>query len=193
MPRDMPFTIPAKSDEAFPFSSGASTVSRRTLLAGVAAVAAGAVLGPRSAYPGMTPSASAGAQAAAEPAPRLPTPQFQEAFARIVGSGTPVEGLMTLEMPEDAENGNIVPYKISVDSPMTEEDYIAEVHLLSTQNPQAVVATFHFTPLSGRAAVAGRMRLARTQEVVAVALTSRNTLIAARAEVEVGIGGCGTE
>jgi sulfur-oxidizing protein SoxY len=76
---------------------------------------------------------------------------------------------------------------------MTEEDHIAEVHLLSTQNPQAVVATFHFTPLSGTAVVAGRMRLARTQEVVAVALTSRNTLIAARAEVEVGIGGCGTE
>lgn len=168
-------------------------MTRRTLFAGVAAVTAGAALGPRSAYPGTTPSASAGAQAAAEPAPRPPTPQFQEAFARIVRSGTPVEGPMTLEMPEDAENGNIVPYKISVDSPMTEEDHIAEVHLLSTQNPQAVVATFHFTPLSGTAVVAGRMRLARTQEVVAVALTSRNTLIAARAEVEVGIGGCGTE
>ena len=100
---------------------------------------------------------------------------------------------MTIELPEDAENGNIVPYKIAVESPMTDADHITQVHLLSTQNPQAAVATFHFTPLSGKAAVSGRMRLARTQEVVAVALTSSNSLLIARTMVHVGIGGCGTE
>jgi sulfur-oxidizing protein SoxY len=96
-------------------------------------------------------------------------------------------------LPEDAENGNIVPYKINVESPMTDEDHIARVDLLSTQNPQAAVATFYFTPLSGRATVAGRMRLAKTQEVVAVALTSQNKLLIARQKIAVGIGGCGTE
>jgi sulfur-oxidizing protein SoxY len=111
----------------------------------------------------------------------------------VVGSGTPLEERMMLELPEDAENGSIVPYKISVESPMTADDYIARVDLLSTQNPQASVATFHFTPLSGTAAVTGRMRLAKTQEVVAVALTSSNKLLMARQTVNVGIGGCGTE
>jgi sulfur-oxidizing protein SoxY len=127
------------------------------------------------------------------PKPLIATPQFEEAFARITGSGFPIEGRMTVTLPEDAENGNIVPYKISIESPMTEADHIARAYLLSTQNPQATVAVFHFTPLSGQATVAGRMRLAKTQEVVAVALTSENKLLIARQLVNVGIGGCGAE
>lgn len=134
-----------------------------------------------------------GAGAAADPAPLVPTTQFESAYAKIVGNGTPTQGAMALELPEDAENGNIVPYKINVESPMTDSDHISRVHLLSTQNPQALVATFHFTPLSGSATVSGRMRLAKTQEVVAVAVTSHDTLVVARTLVNVGIGGCGVE
>lgn len=134
-----------------------------------------------------------GAPVALDPPPLLPTPQFNAAFAKVVGDSTPVEGQMTLDLPEDAENGNIVPYRIAVDSPMTEADHVTRVHLFSTQNPQAAVATFHFTPLSGKAAVSGRMRLAKTQEVVAVALTSGNAILIARTTVNVGIGGCGAE
>lgn len=172
-------------------SSASTPVDRRTLLARAGALAA-ALLALRPLGAGAAPPEAARA-AAADPAPLVPTAHFQEALAKIVGSGTPVEGPMTLELPEDAENGNIVPYRITIDSPMTEEDHIARIHLLSTQNPQALVATFHLTPLSGQAAVGGRMRLARTQEVVAVALTSRNTLITARTTVHVGIGGCAAE
>lgn len=171
---------------------GPPCLDRRALLAGAGALCAAAAAARAE---GTEPAGLAGGAAGppADPPPAGPTRQFEEAYARIVGSGTPVEGRMTLELPEDAENGNIVPYRISVESPMTAEDHIARVHLLSTQNPQASVATFHFTPLSGRAAVSGRMRLAKTQEVVAVALTSANTLLVARQTVEVGIGGCGTE
>lgn len=168
-------------------------MDRRTVLTSAGALALTA-LGGRPVTAASGPSASAAVAAAApDPASLAPTRQFEDAFARVVGNGTPIEGRMTLELPEDAENGNIVPYKISVESPMTEADHVARVHLLSTQNPQASVATFHFTPLSGKAAVAGRMRLAKTQEVVAVALTSDNTLLIARTTVSVGIGGCGTE
>jgi sulfur-oxidizing protein SoxY len=166
-------------------------VTRRTVLSGAGGLllcgAGGGATRPAAAAPPPPAAAAAG------DAPLVPSPQFAEAFARVVGNGTPIEGRMTIELPEDAENGNIVPYKISVESPMTEADHIARVHLLSTQNPQAAVATFHFTPLSGKAAVSGRMRLARTQEVVAVALTSSNSLLIARTMVHVGIGGCGTE
>jgi sulfur-oxidizing protein SoxY len=169
-------------------SPGGAFVTRRTIL-GVMGLALAAI-GLRPARAGTSPP---GAAAAADPPPLVPTPQYQEAFAKVVGNGTPVEGGMTLELPEDAENGNIVPYKINVESPMTDDDHIARVDLLSTQNPQASVATFFFTPLSGKAAVAGRMRLAKTQEVVAVALTSQNKLLIARQKISVGIGGCGAE
>jgi sulfur-oxidizing protein SoxY len=161
------------------------------LLGGLAGFVLGAAAGARAARAEGTPVAAA--DGAADQTPLAPTSQYQAAFANAVGSGTPREELMILELPEDAENGNIVPYKISVESPMTAEDHIAEVHLLSTQNPEARVAVFHFTPLSGRAAVSGRMRLAKTQEVVAVAVTSSNKLLMARRTVSVGIGGCGTE
>ncbi len=166
-------------------------VDRRTVLASAAALVLSAV-GDRPARAQSAPAGPAAA-AAVDPPPLVPTRQFEEAFAKVVGGGTPVEGQMTLELPEDAENGNIVPYKIAVDSPMTEADHIVRVHLFSTQNPQAAVATFHFTPLSGKAAVSGRMRLAKTQDVVAVAVTSSNSLLIARTLVNVGIGGCGAE
>lgn len=165
-------------------------VDRRKMLAGAGALGL-AGLGGRPALAETLPLGAAAA--VADPAPLLPTAQFEDAFGKIVGNGTPIEGRMTIELPEDAENGNIVPYKISVESPMTAADYIARVYLLSTQNPQATVATFHFTPLSGVATVSGRMRLAKTQDVVAVGLTSENSLLIARTTVIVGIGGCGVE
>lgn len=172
--------------------AGDRLVDRRAILAGggaLALMAAGA--------PSATAETTAATATAAEPlapaGPLAPTAQFEEAYGKVVGSGFPIEGRVVLELPEDAENGNIVPYKISIESPMTEDDHIARVHLMSTQNPQASVAVFHFTPLSGTCTVSGRMRLAKTQDVVAVALTSSNTLLVGRQTVNVGIGGCGTE
>lgn len=167
-------------------------IDRRTLLAATCALAVSATVAGRRA-PAAAGVSDRAAAALAAPEPLTPTPQFEKAFADVIGSATPVEAGLTLELPEETENGNIVPYRIGVDSPMTAEDHVARVHLFSTQNPQAAVATFHFTPLSGQAAVSGRMRLARTQEVVAVAVTSAGALLLARQVVHVGIGGCGEE
>ncbi len=166
-------------------------LNRRTVLSSVGAL----FLLPfgRGSAGAQQTAAGPSAAAASDPAPLVPTAQFNDAFLKVVGNGTPIEGRMTLELPEDAENGNIVPYKIAVESPMTEADHIQRVDLFSTQNPQASVATFHLTPLSGVATVSGRMRLAKTQEVVAVALTSSGSLLIARTTVHVGIGGCGVE
>jgi len=119
--------------------------------------------------------------------------QFAWAFRNVVGEAVPEEAQVSLDLPEIAENGNTVPYKIEVESPMTEADHVKKLHLLSTANPQAAVATFHFTPQSGKAAVAGRMRLAKTQDVVAVAETSGGKFLMGKRNVKVVIGGCGNE
>jgi sulfur-oxidizing protein SoxY len=123
----------------------------------------------------------------------LGTPQFDIALKKVLGERVPLEEGIKVELPEIAENGNIVPYKLMVESPMTEDDFIQRLHLLSTANPQAAVATFHFTPLSGVATVTGRMRLAKTQDVVAVAETSTGKIMIGRSKVQVTIGGCGSE
>ena len=180
-----------------------SVVSRRALFIGGSAAAALAVFVrslPAFALDGET------APAALEPAPNLPparipvspglthSRQFEEALEAILADAEPVIGEpLTLTLPELAENGNVVPYTVAVESPMTDEDYVRRLHLLSTSNPQAVVATFHLIPATGKASVSGRMRLAKTQDVVAIAELSTGQLLVSVQKIEVTIGGCGTE
>jgi len=97
---------------------------------------------------------------------------------------------LTLYLPEIAENGSSVPLSISVDSPMTADDHVEAVMVLAPENPNLEVATFHFTPSSGFATVKTRMRLARTQAVVAVARTSAGKRHRVDRHVRVTIGGC---
>jgi sulfur-oxidizing protein SoxY len=98
---------------------------------------------------------------------------------------------LTLDLPEIAENGNTVPLEVAVDSPMTDDDYVKAVHVFATENPNPEVVTFKFSPQSGRAVASTRMRLAKTQDVVAVAELSDGSVLRAAREVKVTIGGCG--
>lgn len=101
------------------------------------------------------------------------------------------DGRIELDLPEIAENGNTVPVSVTVDSPMTADDYVKSVSIFAEGNPLPEVAMFHFTPRSGIAQAATRMRLAGTQNVVVVAEMGDGTLYRAVKEVKVTIGGCG--
>lgn len=113
------------------------------------------------------------------------------AIAAFAGDASPVEGTITLTAPEIAENGNTVPISISVDSPMTEDSYVESVTILAEGNPSPAVATFHFTPASGVARASTRMRLAKTQNVIAVAKMNDGSVFTDTRNVKVTIGGCG--
>ena len=120
----------------------------------------------------------------------VPSAAYHAIFGKIAGSRVPEERAVTVELPEIAENGNIVPYKITVDHPMEDGNFVSSIHLLSTANPQPHVATFHLTLLSGKAAVAGRMRLAKTQDVVVLAELNDGRLLIGKRAIGVTIGGC---
>ena len=96
-----------------------------------------------------------------------------------------------MELPEIAENGNVVPFTFVVDSPMTEQAFVRSLRVFSTGNPQPLIATFRFTLENGKAAVSSRMRLAKTQDVVVLAELSDGTFFTAKKNVKVTIGGCG--
>lgn len=113
------------------------------------------------------------------------------AIAAFAGGKMPESGRITLTAPEIAENGNSVPVTVEVDSPMSAGDYVASVTILADGNPNPEVATFHFTPLSGTAAATTRIRLAKTQNVIAIAKMSDGSTFSDRKEVKVTIGGCG--
>lgn len=91
---------------------------------------------------------------------------------------------VTLTAPEIAENGNTVP--IEVDAPGA-----VSILVLATGNPTPAVATFNFGPLAANQAAATRIRLAGTQDVVAIAKMADGTFARTSSIVKVTIGGCG--
>jgi sulfur-oxidizing protein SoxY len=100
-------------------------------------------------------------------------------------------GRVTLRMPEIAENGNTVPLTVEVDSPMSATDRVKSISLLAEGNPSPLVATLHFGPLAAKAEVQLRIRLAQTQNVIAVAEMADGSFWTASHETKVTIGGCG--
>ena len=120
------------------------------------------------------------------------TPDAAKAeIAKFTGGKTATEGKISIELPEIAENGNTVPLAISVDAPMTADDHVTDVLVVAEGNPNPGVATFHFTPLSGKADASTRIRLAATQNIVVTAKTSKGAFYTASKLVKVTIGGCG--
>lgn len=114
-----------------------------------------------------------------------------EAMKKLIGDAKPTEGKIKMDLPQIAENGNTVPVAFEVESPMTKDNYVKTVHLFADGNPAADVASFHFTPQCGVARASTRIRLAGTQNIVAVAEMSDKSLYIAKQQVKVTIGGCG--
>ncbi len=110
---------------------------------------------------------------------------------KLSGSKSYKSGKVTLKTPAIAENGATVPVSISVDSPMTDGNYVKSVHLAADQNPRPEVASFHFTPASGKAKVSTRLRLSKSQNIIAVAVMNDGSVYKASKLVKVTIGGCG--
>lgn len=73
---------------------------------------------------------------------------------------------------------------------MTAADHVRAIALFTPRNPQPDVAVFHFTPRSGRARVATRMRLATSQTLVAVARLSDGSCWQSTVDVVVTLAAC---
>jgi sulfur-oxidizing protein SoxY len=112
-------------------------------------------------------------------------------IGKLFGDRPLKAGRILLDLPAIAENGLVVPLAFEVESPMTPADHVKAVHIFADGNPSPLVAAFTFTPLAPKAAASIRMRLARTQQVVAVAEMSNGDLYTAARDVKVTIGGCG--
>lgn len=115
----------------------------------------------------------------------------EEAIKAFTGGKAPAQGRVKLDLPEIAENGNTVPMSVSVDSPMTAQSHVTDVLIVADENPRPAVVTFHFSPASGVAEANTRIRLAKTQNVIAVAKMNDGSFYTAHKLVKVTIGGCG--
>lgn len=116
--------------------------------------------------------------------PLRATAAAEDAIAAFTGGAAIGEGGITLTAPEIAENGNTVPIEVAAPG-------AAEILVLATGNPTPGVATFTFGALAASQAASTRIRLAGTQDVVAIAKMADGSFVQASSNVKVTIGGCG--
>jgi sulfur-oxidizing protein SoxY len=96
-----------------------------------------------------------------------------------------------LSVPNIAENGKVVPVKITVNHPMEEGNYISSINVLTSKNGNSRCASVYLSPMNGEAYFSTRIKLGGTQDVVVIAETSKGEYLMASAPVKVTIGGCG--
>jgi sulfur-oxidizing protein SoxY len=119
------------------------------------------------------------------------TPEELTAAIKQVTDGAELRtGKVTLDVPPIVENGNTVPLSVSVESPMTADDYVKAIHVFNEKNPQPHVFSAWLSPGNGKAMIGTRIKLADTQKIVAIAETSKGVFWTARAEVIVTIAAC---
>jgi len=105
--------------------------------------------------------------------------------------GAPVRtGKVRLEIAELVDNGNVVPLSVTVDSPMTAGDHVLAIAVFNEKNPQRDVARFTLGPRAGKASVTTRVRLATTQQLVAVAQLSDGSFWSHTVNVIVTLAAC---
>jgi sulfur-oxidizing protein SoxY len=150
------------------------TASRRHFLSGAAGAAGAVVLLPILTL---------------RPAQATPA-AMAAAIREVVGEASVHEGKVKLEIPPLVENGNAVSLTVSVDSPMTETEYVKAIHIFNEKNPQPNVISLHLGPRAGRAQVATRVRLADTQNVIAIAELSDGSFWSATVQVVVTLAAC---
>jgi sulfur-oxidizing protein SoxY len=115
---------------------------------------------------------------------------MHDAMSAVLEGATPREGRVKIELPPLVENGNTVPFSVSVESPMTERDHVRSIHVFNEKNPQPNIGDFFLGPRAGRAAVATRIRLADSQTIVALAQMSDGSWWSGSANVIVTIAAC---
>ena len=117
------------------------------------------------------------------------TPEAMAAAIRSFTGGTPLrEGKVRIEVATLVDNGNTVPVSVSVPGVASAE--VAAIALFNERNPQSDVARFHFGPRAGARTVSTRIRLATSQQLVAVARLADGSCWAQRVDVVVTLAAC---
>jgi len=106
-----------------------------------------------------------------------------KAIQAITGGKPLINGKVNLVIPTLIENGNLVVLKVSVESPMTENDYVKAIHVIAEGNPLPNI-------FSGTATLTTRVRLADSQTVWAIAQMSDGSFYQGQAETLVTLSAC---
>ena len=127
----------------------------------------------------------------------LPAPEgratpdaMKAAIRKAIGDKPLRKGKVTLDVPPIVENGNSVALEVKVDSPMTAGDHVKAIHVFNEKNPQPNIISVKFSPRSGRAQISTRVRLADSQNIIAIAEMNDGTCYSDDVDVVVTIAAC---
>jgi sulfur-oxidizing protein SoxY len=116
--------------------------------------------------------------------------QMDAAIRKVLGEAPIRKGKVTLGLPPLVENGNVVPMSVSVESPMTKDDFVKAIHVFNEKNPQPNVISVQLGARAGKAEISTRIRLATTQKLTAIAEMSDGTCWSDTQEVVVTLAAC---
>jgi sulfur-oxidizing protein SoxY len=116
--------------------------------------------------------------------------QMDAAIRKVLGEAPIRKGKVTLDLPPLVENGNVVPMSVSVDSPMTKDNFVKAIHVFNEKNPQPNVISVQLGARAGKAEISTRIRLATTQKLTAIAEMSDGTCWSDTQEVVVTLAAC---
>ncbi len=113
---------------------------------------------------------------------------WQEAMKEVIGNSQPAEGRVLIRASNIVKVGEPLLFTVSVESPMTSEDYVKVVHIFATKGPWPHMASFYFTPLSGEASATTKIRVSETCQLIAVAQMTDGALFMGRHDVKASAG-----
>ena len=123
--------------------------------------------------------------------PARATPEtMQAAIKKIVGDAKITKGKVSIDIPPLVENGNVVPMTVTVDYPVTANNYVKAIHVINEKNPLPNVISVTLGPRAGKAALSTRIRLSTAQQVTAIAELNDGTFWSDSADVIVTVAAC---
>ena len=95
--------------------------------------------------------------------------ETERIIKNIIRERTVSEGLVLLDVPDTAEDGNVVPVHFKINCSMKGHDFPKKVHVLGLENPFPEIAVYEFFPEVGKAEVSFRCRMRKSSYLMIIA------------------------
>jgi sulfur-oxidizing protein SoxY len=172
-----------QEDSTMEWLLGQNHLTRRALLRALGAV--GAI--------SFAPALSVPARAQGNLGKLEPEESVEATMKRLFGAQPIKDGssVIKIDLPLIAENGSVVPITVEVTAPPTPQTYVKSIYIISDKNRRPLNAKVTLNPTLGQPYLATTLRLGETTDVRAIAQMNDGTLLMAKREVKVTVGGCG--